>query len=276
MKKYRFSLITTILFAGALTLLSGCSNRAAVQDSPKDSPLPTVAVSPQSATPAPTLAPSGSPDATKDSKGPKASSDGAVHVAAKPNDITVIVNKNFRLPDGYKPMDLVEPNVPFTFAGKLEKRTMRTEAAKALEKLFDAAKRDGVQLAGVSGYRSATTQEILFNSYAKKDGVQAANKYSAKPGFSEHQTGLAIDVAGISGKCAAEPCFADTKEAEWLAKHSAEYGFIIRYLKGKESITGYQYEPWHIRYVGVSIAKEIADKGITLEEYLGDAIPVSN
>jgi D-alanyl-D-alanine carboxypeptidase len=196
-------------------------------------------------------------------------------VVAKPADIAVLVNKTYKLPDNFKPDDLVEPNIPFIFQGKSDKRLMRKEAAGALEKLVAAAKKDGVSIAGVSGYRSQATQKTLFENYAKKDGEEAARKYSAVPGHSEHQTGLAMDVSGSDGKCAASDCFAGTKEAKWLAEHSAEHGFIIRYPKGKEDVTGYQYEPWHLRYVGTKVAMEIAEKGVTLEEYMLNAIPVS-
>lgn len=186
-----------------------------------------------------------------------------------PDSITVLVNKEYALPDNYKPTDLVYPNVPFTFSAKVDKRMMRTEAAAALQQLFAGAKSDGIDLLGVSAYRSYDTQKTLFNSYAQQDGEQKAETYSAVPGHSEHETGLAIDVTGGNGKCAAESCFAGTKEANWLANHAYEYGFIVRYPKGKESITGYEYEPWHIRYVGKKVAKEIQEKGITLEEYMG-------
>jgi zinc D-Ala-D-Ala carboxypeptidase len=189
-------------------------------------------------------------------------------VVSDANSISVLVNKHNALPDNYAPTDLVDPNVPFTFKEKNEKRKMRKEAAKALENLFAGAKKDGVLLAGVSAYRSEATQKVLFNNYAQKDGMEKAMLYSAVPGNSEHETGLAIDVSGASGKCAAEDCFGGTKEANWLEKHAWEYGFIVRYPKGKEAITGYQYEPWHIRYVGTEIAKEIQDKGLTLEEYI--------
>ncbi len=198
----------------------------------------------------------------------------ALQVVAQPDSITVLVNKQFALPKDYEPKDLVYPDVPFTFKEKIEKRMMRKEAAKALEQLFAGAKKDGVALAGVSAYRSYATQTAVFNNYVKKDGEAKARTYSAYPGTSEHETGLAIDISGSDGKCAAADCFAGTKEAKWLDQHAAEYGFIVRYPKGKESITGYSYEPWHIRYVGTKISKEIADKGITLEEYL-NAVPVS-
>ncbi|TDF96381.1 D-alanyl-D-alanine carboxypeptidase family protein [Paenibacillus piri] len=213
---------------------------------------------------------------TSASKPPAAGSkNGAIEVVANPADKTVLVNKMYKLPDNYAPQDLVEPNVPFIFKEKSEKRKLRKEAATALEKLFKAANDDKLPLAGVSGYRSFATQKSVYSNYVKKDGEEAANKYSAKPGHSEHETGLAIDVSGSTGKCAATDCFAATKEAKWLAEHAADYGFIIRYLKGKEDITGYQYEPWHLRYVGTELAKELTKRGVTLEEYFGQTVPVN-
>lgn len=195
--------------------------------------------------------------------------------AAEPDSMTVMINKQYKLPDKYKPSDLVYPDVPFLFSEKIEKRMMRRTAAAALEEMFAGAKKDGIHLAGVSAYRSEKTQTTLFNNYVARDGEEKAMTYSAVPGHSEHQTGLAIDLSGSDGKCAAESCFAGTPEANWLAGHAAEYGFIIRYPEGKQSVTGYKYEPWHVRYVGKDIAAAIAGKGLTLEEYY-DAIPVSN
>lgn len=194
--------------------------------------------------------------------------------AADPHSVAVLVNKELALPEDYEPSDLVYPDVRFTFKEKIEKRMMRSEAAKALEEMFAGAEKDGIYLAGVSAYRSHSTQKGLFNRYVERDGEEKAKTYSAVPGHSEHETGLAIDVSGSDGKCAAEDCFGGTKEAEWLARHSAEYGFIIRYPEGKEAITGYKYEPWHLRYVGKEIAADIFERGITLEEYY-DAVPVS-
>ncbi|MEH7156534.1 M15 family metallopeptidase [Neobacillus drentensis] len=189
--------------------------------------------------------------------------------------IPVLVNKSNRLPNNYQPRDLIYPDIPFTFQQKMEKRQMRSEAGAAIERLFAGAKQQGVNLLGVSAYRSHASQTALFNYYVKQDGYEEAITYSAVPGTSEHETGLAIDVTGGDGKCAAEDCFEGTKEAVWLQNHAAEYGFIIRYPKGKDAITGYQYEPWHLRYVGKTIAKEIMDRGITLEEYV-DATVVNN
>lgn len=185
-------------------------------------------------------------------------------------EMTVVVNKQRALPADYVPADLVEPNVPFPFDEKVEKRLMRAEAAAALEKLFAKAKEQGIELYAVSGYRSYRTQKSLFETYVKTQGAEHAAAYSAVPGKSEHQTGLAMDVSGADANTRLEESFADTPEGQWLAANCAEFGFIIRYVKGKEDMTGYAYEPWHLRYVGKEIAQEITSKGITLEEYFQD------
>lgn len=192
---------------------------------------------------------------------------------AKPESTTVLVNKQYSLPENYQPVDLVYPNVKFIFAEKIEKRMMRAEAAKALQKMFAAAEGQNLHLAGVSAYRSHQTQQSIFDNYVKNDGLENAKTYSALPGTSEHETGLAIDVTTADGACAAQECFGDSAEAKWLAEHSYEYGFIIRYPEGKESITGYKYEPWHIRYVGIAVATELYKNHLTLEEYY-NAVPV--
>ena len=196
-----------------------------------------------------------------------ASQKNAIQVVAKPESIPVLVNKTNKLPDDYIPSDLVYTLIPFIFQGKSDKRKMRVEAATAISNLFAGAKQEGITLLGVSAYRSHLTQLALFNAYVKKDGYEKARTYSALPGTSEHETGLAIDVTGGDGKCSAEDCFGNTIEAKWLQQHAAEYGFIIRYPNGKEAITGYKYEPWHLRYVGKPVAEEIMTSGSTLEEY---------
>lgn len=282
MHKSLKTLLSALLVASVFALTACGSNSKSGQETSEP---PQESASPESPTPTSSNEPSPSPsqqpeetanvptnqDEGKNHEG--AAKGDEVHVVAKPASITVLVNKQYRLPEDYNPEDLVYPDVPFIFNEKIEKRMMRKEAAEALEKLFDGAKQDGIYLAGVSAYRSHKTQKALFQRYVDKDGEAKAKTYSAVPGHSEHETGLAIDVSGSDGKCAAEDCFGGTKEAEWLAEHAGEYGFIIRYLKGKEEITGYQYEPWHLRYVG-DIAKDIFDQGLTLEEYF-DAVPVS-
>ena len=206
---------------------------------------------------------------------PKGTAGDEIHVVAKPASIPVLVNKQNKLPESYTPGDLVTTTVPFISTATSEKRKMRKEAADALAEMFAAAKQQGITLLGVSAYRSHATQTSLFNYYVNADGYNKARTYSALPGTSEHETGLAIDVTGGNGKCAADDCFGGTPEAEWLQDHAAEFGFIVRYPKGKEAITGYKYEPWHIRYVGKEVAAEIMDAGITLEEYT-DSQPVNN
>jgi D-alanyl-D-alanine carboxypeptidase len=215
------------------------------------------------------------PRANLDKNVEKHQSGTSIEVITKPEIIPVLVNKLNKLPDSYTPSDLIYPDIPFTFEKKVQKRKMRTEAADAIGKLFAGAQQQGVNLLGVSAYRSHAAQTSLFNNYVQQDGYEAAITYSALPGTSEHETGLAIDVTGANGACAAEECFEGTPEAIWLQDHVAQYGFIIRYPKGKDAITGYKYEPWHLRYVGKPIAKDIMNRDITLEEYF-NATPVNN
>lgn len=190
-------------------------------------------------------------------------------VVNNPDDILVLVNKERNLPSDYKPDDLIIPNVRFSFEGHDQKRYLRKEAATALEELFEEAEKEGVIFYADSGYRSYERQEFLFNYRAERDGVEKANKLTARPGQSEHQTGLAMDVTSQSVNLSLESSFGETTEGIWLKENAHRFGFIIRYLKDKTDITGYSYEPWHIRYVGTDVAKEIYENNITLEEYLG-------
>ncbi|MCK8828491.1 M15 family metallopeptidase [Natroniella acetigena] len=189
-------------------------------------------------------------------------------ITTEPTNIMVLVNKEHSLPADYTPQDLVIPNIPFSFTEDLPKKKMRKEAAKALEQLFAQAKEDNITLIGVSAYRSYQRQEEIFSYNVRRRGKELANKYSAQAGHSEHQTGLAIDLSSPSIDYGLSQSFAQTKEGKWLARYAADYGFIIRYPQGKEDITGYQYEPWHIRYVSVEHATTISNRNLTLEEYL--------
>jgi zinc D-Ala-D-Ala carboxypeptidase len=191
-------------------------------------------------------------------------------VVTDPTSILVLVNKTHRLPDGYRPPDLVEPNVPFPFKEKLEKRLLRKVAADALEKMFTAANSSGLHLYAQSGFRSYERQKAIFTSNTKRYGsADKANQVSAFPGESEHQTGLTMDVTCPKVNFDLIEPFGTTAEGRWLKEHAHEYGFIIRYPADKVAITGYTYEPWHIRYVGVNVATDIYNRGISLEEYLG-------
>jgi D-alanyl-D-alanine carboxypeptidase len=197
-------------------------------------------------------------------------------VVTNPEDLAVVVNKQRSLPATYIPNDLVEPNVPFTFKAKIEKRMLRSKAAAALEQLFAQAEKEDIHLFGVSGYRSYVTQKSVFAGNVKNQGEAEAAKISAIPGQSEHQTGLAIDVTNATPEDQLVESFGNSKEGKWLAAHAADFGFIIRYPEGMESLTGYAYEPWHIRYVGSTISKDIYTKKITLEQYFDDAVAVSH
>ena len=185
-----------------------------------------------------------------------------------PASLLVLVDRQRRLPPGWAPPDLVDTKLPFAFTGPSPKRMLRAEAAGAVDRLSFAAAADGVAVMGVSGFRSEQSQQEVYESYVGNEGEAAANTFSAKAGHSEHQTGLAIDLMGIDGTCPAEPCFGETPQAAWLVEHADEFGFIIRYPEGKEEVTTYQAEPWHLRYVGVPAAKAMVAGGMTLEEYL--------
>jgi D-alanyl-D-alanine carboxypeptidase len=185
-------------------------------------------------------------------------------------DILVLVNKDRSLLSDYVPPDLTEPDIPFSFTGNLPKKLMRKEAAKALEELFEQATQDGIELLGQSAYRSYEVQESIFAYNADQCGEEEANRFSAYPGESEHQTGLAIDLTSHSVGFALVQRFGETPEGIWLKENAPGFGFIIRYPRGKEKITGYGYEPWHIRYVGRDAAKEMAAKEFTLEEYINN------
>ncbi|MFO7819141.1 MAG: M15 family metallopeptidase [Halanaerobacter sp.] len=180
----------------------------------------------------------------------------------------LLVNKDNSLAKNYNPLNLIVPDVPFSFDGFHEKKLMQAKAAAALERLFAEAEMDNIDLYAVSGYRSYQRQEVIFRSQVARYGLRQANQVSARPGESEHQTGLAIDLTSpkVNFKLVQE--FGATKEGQWLQDYAGQFGFIIRYPAGKEGITGYQYEPWHIRYVGSNIAQKIMSQRLTLEEYL--------
>lgn len=187
-----------------------------------------------------------------------------------PLSYMVLVDHRHALPEGFEPPDLVEADIPFDKPSGDERRLLREQAARAIEALFQAAQDDGVELIGISGYRSYDLQASIFAYQVQKKGEKEAARVSARPGTSEHQTGLAIDVADKSGKCLLEPCFGEMPAGQWLKAHAHTYGFIIRYPEDGEALTGYMYEPWHLRYVGKEVATTIYERGDTLETYLKD------
>ncbi len=191
----------------------------------------------------------------------------ATEMDLDPSSITVFVNKEYALPKSYRPENLVTPDVLFNLITYDERTLMRPEAADALEKLFEAAKDDGIILYGISGFRSYERQYKIFTNNIVKKGKKYTLRYSAVPGTSEHQTGLAIDVSAKSLNFKLSSNFASSQEGLWLAKNAHNYGYIIRYPEGSEAITGYAFEPWHIRYVGKDLAAYLHDNDMTLDEY---------
>lgn len=183
------------------------------------------------------------------------------------NPNLVLANKEHKLSSNYTPKNLTIPNVKFIPNSDPKNNKMEKVASDSLEKLFNAAKNDNVILLAISGYRSYSYQENLYNNKIKTSGKEEADKYVAHPGASEHQTGLAMDIDSNAPKTLNES-FSYTEEYQWILKNCYKYGFIIRYPKGKEKITGYNFEPWHLRYVGIKVARIITEKNITLEEYL--------
>ncbi len=169
-------------------------------------------------------------------------SDGCTYLTVAGEEM-LLVNKQYSIPESFGGVD--------------------STAAAALEQMYSAAAADGISLFTVSGYRSYADQESIHNGWIATYGSDYAKKISAEPGHSEHQTGMAFDINSLSDS------FENTSEFAWLNAHCAEYGFIMRYPKGKSWATGYNYEPWHYRYVGTTIAKAITDSGLSVEEYAG-------
>jgi D-alanyl-D-alanine carboxypeptidase len=187
-----------------------------------------------------------------------------------PTSLWVIVNKQHPLqPADYAPSDLRYPNVTLRVPGQTEMQ-MRDPAVTALEKLFAGAETAGYKLTVSTAYRGYTYQKTLYNGYVASAGQAAADQESARPGYSEHQTGLAVDIRAQSDKCSLEACFGTMPEGQWLAANAYKYGFLLRYPADKVTVTGYEYEPWHFRYIGTDLAQELHKQNIqTLEEFFG-------
>ncbi len=182
------------------------------------------------------------------------------------DSLWVVADKRRQLqPKRYTPSGLRTLDVPHAYTAIL-----RNDAAKAYLRLYRAAKRDGISLKVQSGYRSYSSQVSVYNGWVKSLGRKGADLQSARPGFSEHQIGLSVDIAASNGACTIQECFAKTPEGKWLARNAWKYGWHLRYPKGKTAITGYKYEPWHWRYVGNDLAAELhLTPKITLEEFFG-------
>lgn len=233
-----------------LVALSSCASEREAIPQPRAS-APSIAATPS---PTPTASPTPTFDASRLS-------------IDDPTSLWVVVNKLRPLnPSDYAPSDLVRVPVPYA-----NEPFLRQEAADAVVAMFAAAEAEaGLRMQSQSAYRSYSVQVRVYNSIVASRGQEYANVRSARPGHSEHQTGLVIDISSVPSVCALDPCFGDTEHGRWLAANAHRFGFHLRYPPGMTEITGYAYEPWHWRYVGVELATELYESGVlTLEEFFG-------
>lgn len=244
------SALAALLLAGLALPLAGCA--------PEPAPEPKPAVTPQPRA-EPSEEPSPEPPAEPEF-------DRSAHSIDDPASIWVVSNKLRPLsPVDFAPSDLSMPEgVENEFS-----QPLREPAARAVEGLIAAAAAEGHAVRIISAYRDYDTQVALYDGYVARDGQEAADAYSARPGHSEHQTGLTVDLDD-HGACYLAACFGETPAGRWLAEHAADHGFILRYPEGKQEITGFMPEPWHFRYVGPELAREMRATGVvTLEEFFG-------
>ena len=231
-------------------VLAGCVSTVPAYS---EIPAPT-----QKPTTTPTAAPTSIPAPTV------ATIDKTLYSIDAADSLWVVADKLRRLsPKKYVPSGLKTMDVPHAYTPVLRK-----DAAKAYLKMFRAAKKKGINLVVQSGYRSYSAQVSVYNGWVASLGKKGADLQSARPGYSEHQTGLSVDIASATAGCTIQSCFSKTPEGKWLTKNAWKYGWHLRYPKGKTSITGYKFEPWHWRYVGLDLAAELnLTPKITLEEF---------
>ncbi|HJV97648.1 MAG TPA: M15 family metallopeptidase, partial [Arthrobacter sp.] len=254
------------LAAGAgLTVLAACTPDASAPVPPSSSAAVSPAASPSpaavAASESPTAAVPESPTAAAEPVAPSpAAALPRKFSLTDPASPWLVVNKHRPLsPADYVPADLVQPNVAVTVSG--EAALLNSTTAAAAEAMFAAAAQEGVTITLASGYRSYSTQVTTYNGYVAARGQADADTASARPGYSEHQTGWSFDIGDGGGACGFQPCFADQPAAVWVKANGYRFGFVVRYPWMFHPITGYYYEPWHLRYIGVEAATDMATRG---------------
>ena len=243
-----------VTFIIMFVVLTGVIGFVLLKDNGKDTKKDT---SVAEATTQPTQTPTPSPTINPDSDPRFTSTD----------SVLIFANKKHKLPDGYVPSDLVSLTVATAY-GDVQ---MKQEASDAISQMFAAANAEGVYPVVTTAYRSEEFQTELYNGYVERDGQEAADTYSSRPGYSDHQTGLAADISCEANSYYLNQDFENTTEGQWLAQHAHEYGFVMRYPKDKQDITGYMYEPWHFRYIGVEEATALynTNPNESMEEFYG-------
>lgn len=240
----------------AALALAGCSATAGHAGSP---PRHTPSSTPRATRPSPTSSPS--PAVVGFDKAAQSTDD--------PASSWLVVNKPRPLsPLGFVPGDLVYPDVTY-----VNRQPMRQQTADALVAMFDAGRAEaGLAFSVQSAYRSYDSQVRVYDDDVQRNGQAYADTDTARPGHSEHQTGLAVDISAVPAKCSLDACFAQTPQGAWLAENAYRFGFLLRYPADKVAITGFTFEPWHFRFVGVPLATHLHEVGVsTLEEFF--AVP---
>ena len=246
-----FSAVGILVIGALVAAIVVLSPHGAPESAPSNTPKPT-----PTKTPPPTPTPTPTPTFNK-----------SLYSIDDPNSIWVVADKLRQLnPADWEPPDLVE--VPVTYVNQ---PFMRQVASDAVVQMFAAfTSETGLSMASQSAYRSYGSQQDVYAGWVASLGQEAADLTSARPGFSEHQTGLSIDISADPANCSLDQCFADTPQGQWLAANAWRFGFVLRYPNGYTQITGYEFEPWHYRYVGPELATELHDTGVmTLEEFFG-------
>lgn len=175
------------------------------------------------------------------------------------NELLILVNKVYHLNESYAPTDIVNTGLLYSYEGN----KIKSEVYQAFINMYNAAKSENLSLIINSSYRTYATQKKLYDERVVTYGVKEADEYAARPGHSEHETGLALDIWAYN----TDLDFEETEEFRWMQEHAHEYGFILRYPKGSEHLTGYSYESWHYRYLGIEMATKVKEEGITYDEY---------